>query len=81
MGPEEEGDDRIERRKSRLEQARGGQIGWRMVCFLWLVLSDMLLSHPSGDSRKGGWIVRGFIRGFRTRNLDLGVTGIDRGSC
>lgn len=81
MSHKEEAEDRIEQRRSRSEQAREGQVGRRMVCFLWLVLSDVLLRHPSGDSRKGGWIVRGFTRGFRTRNLDLGVTGVDGGSC
>lgn len=72
---------RTEQRRSRLEQAREGQVGRRMACFLGLALSDMRLRRPSGDSRKGGRIVPGFTGGFRTRDLDLGVLGVDGGGC
>lgn len=55
--------------------------GWFGSNFRVGVEWHVTLRHPSGDSRKGGSLVQGFARGIRTRNLDLGVTGVHRGRC
>lgn len=76
LGSTEEGDDRKEQIRDRLEQGavgRGGAGGEPFgSIFLVGVEWRVTLRHPSGDSRKGGSIVRGFARGIQNQESGSG---------